>query len=84
MDQDFIGKQADQTVNDVLNRYPGGQSKQNQLTFVGLSNSPASSAYGLRALPPGDTLVLVDGYRFPSYPIPINSVFNFVDLNAIP
>jgi iron complex outermembrane recepter protein len=83
LDQDFIGKQADQTVNDVLNRYTGGQSKQNQLTNVGLSPSPASSAYGLRALPPGDTLVLVDGYRFPSYPIS-NSAVNFVDINAIP
>ena len=54
------------------------------MTFVGQSTSPASSAYGLRALPAGDTLVLVDGYRFPSYPIPLNSVFNFVDINAIP
>jgi iron complex outermembrane receptor protein len=84
MDQDFIKKQADQTINDVLNRYPGGLSQQNQLTFVGQSNSPASSAYGLRGLPAGDTLVLVDGYRFPDYPIPLNNVFNFVDINSIP
>jgi iron complex outermembrane receptor protein len=84
MDQDFIGKQGDQTINDVLNRYPGGLSQSNALTLTGVSTSPASSAYGLRALPPGDTLVLVDGYRFPSYPIPLNSVENFVDLNSIP
>ena len=84
MDQDFITKQSDQTINDVLNRYPGGLSQQNAMTFAGNSNSPASSAYGLRALPANDTLVLVDGYRFPSYPIPINSVFNFVDINSIP
>ena len=84
MDRDFITKQADQTINDVLNRYPGGLSESNALTLTGVSTSPASSAYGLRALPADDTLVLVDGYRFPSYPIPLNSVFNFVDLNAIP
>jgi hypothetical protein len=24
MDKDFISKQANQTINDVLNRYPGG------------------------------------------------------------
>jgi iron complex outermembrane receptor protein len=84
MDQDFITKQSDQTINDVLNRYPGGYSQQNALTFAGNSNSPASSAYGLRGLPANDTLVLVDGYRFPSYPIPINSAFNFVDINSIP
>jgi len=74
IDQDFIAKQADQTLNEVLNRYPGGLSQQNQLTIVGNSTSPASSAYGLRALPANDTLVLIDGYRFPSYPIPINGV----------
>jgi len=84
IDQDFITKQADQTVNDVLNRYPGGLSNSNATTFVGQSTSPGSSAYGLRGLPAGDTLVLVDGYRFPDYPIPLNSVFNFVDINSIP
>ena len=84
LDKDFIGKQSDQTINDVLNRYPGGLSQQNAMTFAGNSNSPASSAYGLRALPANDTLVLIDGYRFPSYPIPINSAFNFVDINSIP
>jgi iron complex outermembrane recepter protein len=84
IDQDFISKQADQTLNEVLNRYPGGLSQQNQLTIVGNSTSPAASAFGLRALPANDTLVLIDGYRFPSYPIPINGVQNFVDINSIP
>jgi iron complex outermembrane receptor protein len=84
IDQDFITKQGDQTLNEVLNRYPGGLSQQNQLTIVGNSTSPAASAYGLRALPANDTLVLIDGYRFPSYPIPINGVETFVDINSIP
>jgi len=82
--RDFIERQADQNLNEVLNRYPGGASFQNALTFAGNSNSPASSAYGLRALPAGATLVLVDGYRFPNYPLPINSVETFVDINSIP
>jgi iron complex outermembrane recepter protein len=84
IDRDFISKQSNQTVNDVLNRYPGGMSEQNALTFVGQSTSPSSSAFGLRALPAGDTLILVDGYRFPDFPIPINAVQNFVDINSIP
>jgi iron complex outermembrane receptor protein len=81
---DFITKQAYQSVNDVLNNYPGGISQQNALTFAGNSNSPASSAFGLKALPANATLVLIDGYRYPNYPIPINSTETFVDINSIP
>ncbi len=84
LDQDFFSKQGNQTLNDVLNRYPSGFSQQNQITFAGNSNSPASSAFGLRGLPANFTLVLVDGYRFPNYPFAINSTENFVDLNSIP
>jgi iron complex outermembrane receptor protein len=81
--KDFIQKQADQNLNDVLGRYPGGLSFQNTLTSPGNSTSPGSSFYGLRGLF-GATLVLVDGYRFPNYPIPVNSVQTFVDINSIP
>src|SRR5215469_342064 len=84
LNQDFIQKQAYQTVNDVLNNYPGGISQQNAITFAGNSNSPASSAFGLKGLPANFTLVLIDGYRFPNYPIPINSTETFVDINSIP
>ena len=44
LNQDFIQKQAYQTINDVLNNYPGGLSAQNTQTFAGNSNSPGSSA----------------------------------------
>ncbi len=81
--RDFIQKQGDQTLNEVLNRYPGGLSIQNTLTSPGNSSSPGSSFYGLRGLF-GATLVLIDGYRFPNYPIPTNSVQTFVDINSIP
>ena len=40
LNQDFIQKQAYQTINDVLNNYPGGLSAQNTQTFAGNSNSP--------------------------------------------
>src|SRR6201998_703911 len=48
LNQDFIQKQAYQTVNDVLSAYPGGISQQNAITFAGNSNSPSSSAFGLK------------------------------------
>lgn len=82
LDRDFISKQADQTVNDLLNRFTGGASDLTATTFTGNSISPASSAYGLRGLPASATLVLVDGYRFPGYPFPFQT--SFVDLNSIP
>src|SRR6201997_4901846 len=85
LNQDFIQKQAYQTINDVLNNYPGGLSAQNTKTFAGNSNSPGSSAYALKGLPPGATLVLIDGYRMPSYAISINAgTVPFVDINSIP
>ena len=85
LNQDFITKQAYQTVNDVLNNYPGGLSGQNATTFAGNSNSPGTSAYSLKSLPVGSTLVLVDGYRFPGAAIAINgNTIPFVDVNAIP
>src|SRR5260370_695179 len=85
LNQDFITKQAYQTINDVLNAYPGGISQQNALTFAGNSNSPGTSAFTLKSLPVGSTLVLVDGYRFPGAAIAINQgTIPFVDVNAIP
>lgn len=64
-DQDFISKQAVQNANDLLNNtIPGGSSVQNAMTFAGNSNSAGGSSFGLRGLPEGATLVLVDGYRF--------------------
>jgi len=85
LNQDFIQKQAYQTINDVLNNYPGGLSGQNAQTFAGNSNSPGTSAYNLKSLPIGSTLVLIDGFRFPSAAISINGgTIPFVDINSIP
>jgi outer membrane receptor protein involved in Fe transport len=49
---DFITKQAYQSVNDVLNNYPGGISQQNALTFAGNSNSPLLLRLGLKRCQP--------------------------------
>ena len=85
LNQDFIQKQSYQTVNDVLNNYPGGLSGQNAQTFAGNSNSPATSAFNLKSLPIGSTLVLIDGFRFPTTGIAINQgTIPFVDINSIP
>jgi iron complex outermembrane receptor protein len=85
LNQDFITKQAYQSVNDVLNQYPGGLSGQNAQTFAGNSNSPGTSAFTLKSLPVGSTLVLIDGFRFPGAAIAINQgTIPFVDVNAIP
>ncbi len=85
LNQDFITKQAYQTVNDVLNNYPGGLSGQNAQMFAGNSNSPGTSAFNLKSLPIGSTLVLIDGFRFPATGISINGgTIPFVDLNSIP
>src|SRR6201987_1179670 len=85
LNQDFIQKQAYQTINDVLNNYPGGLSVQNTQTFAGNSNSEGGSAYSLKELPLGSTLVLIDGFRFPYYALPINGgTLPYVDINSIP
>jgi outer membrane receptor protein involved in Fe transport len=88
LDQDFINKQADQTVTDVIARLPENVGAFNTVTTAGNSLSPGSAAVGLKGLPFNATLVLVDGIRFPAYPFAINSTtggpVSFVDLNSFP
>jgi iron complex outermembrane recepter protein len=88
LDQDFITKQADQTVSDVIARYTESVGAFNPITTTGNSFSPGSAAVGLKGLPYNATLTLVDGIRFPSYPFAINSTtggpVSFVDLNSFP
>ncbi|HWY91699.1 MAG TPA: Plug domain-containing protein, partial [Chthoniobacterales bacterium] len=88
LDQDFISKQADQTVGDVIQRFPENLGGLNPISSAGLSPSPGSTAARLKGLPFNATLTLVDGIRFPAYPFPINTTtggpISFVDLNSIP
>ena len=84
LDQDFISKQADQTVSDVLQRFPESTGAFNPITTTGNSSSPGSVAVGLKDLPYNATLVLVNGIRFPDYPFAIGGLVSFVDLNSFP
>src|SRR3984893_17286952 len=83
-DQDFIQKQANQTVSDVIRSLPYSNATLTPTVNAGINSSPASSAVNLRGLGVNRTLTLVDGHRFPDFPIPLGSAFSFVDLNSIP
>jgi iron complex outermembrane receptor protein len=84
LDQDFISKQGDQTVADVLQRLPMTAGNFGPTTNSGNSSSPASASVSLHSLPPSFSLVLVDGKRMPNFPFPISVVISFVDINSIP
>jgi len=86
-DQNYIGKTGYQTVTDVIQNLPAAVGNFAPSTTTGFSFSPASASIGLKGLPPNDTLVLVDGLRYPQYPLPqvsANAIISFVDLNSIP
>jgi outer membrane cobalamin receptor len=86
-DQDFIKKTGYQTTSDVLQTLPGAEGNWNPGVATGFGPSPGSASIALKGLPPNDTLVLVDGLRFPAYPFPLQTgegAFSFVDLNSIP
>ncbi len=87
LDQDFITKQGDQTITDVLQRLPSTEGNFSPTTTSGNSFSPASSSISLHGLPPQFSLVLVDGKRFPAFPFPqvsTSGVSSFIDINSIP
>ncbi|HET9378287.1 MAG TPA: TonB-dependent receptor [Chthoniobacterales bacterium] len=83
-DQEYVQKQAYQSVTDVLRSIPLNNAALATFTNAGINSSPASAAVNLRGLGINRTLTLVDGHRFPDFPIPLGSAFSFVDLNSIP
>jgi iron complex outermembrane receptor protein len=83
-DQEYVQKQAYQTVTDVLRGIPYNNAALSTYTNAAINSSPASAAVNLRGLGVNRTLTLVDGHRFPDFPIPLGSAFSFVDLNSIP
>jgi iron complex outermembrane recepter protein len=86
-DKDYIEKTGYQTTTDVLQNLPAAVGNFAPNTTTGFSFSPASASIGLKGLPPNDTLILVDGLRYPQYPLPqvsANAIISFVDLNSIP
>jgi outer membrane cobalamin receptor len=84
LDQDFITKQADQTVADVLQRLPMTAGNFGPATNSGISSASGAASVRLHGLRSNFTLVLVDGKRMPAVPFPINGVVSFVDINSIP
>ncbi|MBV8099396.1 MAG: TonB-dependent receptor [Verrucomicrobia bacterium] len=86
-DREYIDKTGYQTVTDVLLNLPGAVGNLAPNTTTGFSSSPGAASIGLKGLPPNDTLTLVDGLRFPQYPLPEVStaaITSFVDINSIP
>jgi iron complex outermembrane recepter protein len=88
LDQDFITKQADQSVADVIARLPEAVAALNPIAAAGNTLSPGETGVRLKGLPLNATLVLVDGIRFPSAPFAENTTtggpLSFVDLNSFP
>jgi iron complex outermembrane recepter protein len=84
LDRDFIQKQGEQTVSDVLQRLPQNVGAFTPIVNAGASFSPGGSEVNLYGLGFGTTLVLIDGYRQTLFPFPQNGFEPFVDLNSIP
>jgi iron complex outermembrane receptor protein len=86
-DKDYISKTGQQTVTDVLQNLPAATGNFNPNVTTGFGFSPGSASIGLKGLPPNDTLILVDGQRFPVSALPQQSTagaISFVDINQIP
>lgn len=84
LDQDFMDRQGDQTVSEVLLRIPQNVGSFTPAVNAGASFSPGASAVNLRGLGVNSTLVLIDGHRQVPFPFPQNGTESFVDLNSIP
>ncbi|MBV8280150.1 MAG: TonB-dependent receptor [Verrucomicrobia bacterium] len=84
LDQDFIQKQGDQTVADVLLRLPENLNSFTPQYNAGENYSAGASDANLRGLGADATLVLVDGQRQVAFPFPQNQTISFADLNSIP
>ena len=82
--RDFIDKQGDQTVADVILRLSENVGSFSPIVTPGGSTSPSASAANLQGLGVNSTLVLIDGHRQTPFPFPLNGFQPFVDLNSIP
>ena len=84
IDRDFWERRGQQNVAQILETLPFSTGNFNQTLAPGNNNFPGSDAVNLRNVGIDATLVLVDGLRFPLFPLPLNFVRTFVDLNSIP
>jgi iron complex outermembrane recepter protein len=84
LDQDFIEKQGDQTVADILLRLPQNFAGFTPSLNAGQSTAEGGSAVNLYGLGANATLVLIDGRRQATFPFAQFGTESFVDLNSIP
>jgi iron complex outermembrane receptor protein len=84
IDRDYIEKRGEQNVASVLESLPFANGNFNQTFSAGNNTSPASDSVNLRNVGVNGTLVLIDGLRYPLFPLPLNFTQTFVDLNSIP
>src|ERR1700730_15708573 len=84
LDKDYIEKRGQQNIAAVLETLPFANGNFNQTFGTGNNTSPASDAVNLRNVGVNGTLVLIDGLRFPLFPLPLGFTQTFVDLNSIP
>jgi outer membrane receptor protein involved in Fe transport len=82
--RDFIDRQGDQSVADVIFRLPENVGSFSPLVNPGVGSTPSASAANLQGLGVDSTLVLIDGHRQTPFPFPLNRSTPFVDLNSIP
>jgi iron complex outermembrane recepter protein len=84
LDQEFIKRQGDQTVAEVLQRIPENFASFTPALNAGNSTAEGGSSVNLYGLGANSTLVLIDGRRQAAYPFAQFGTENFVDLNSIP
>ena len=80
LDRDYIEKRGEQNVAQVLESIPFANGNFNQTFSPGNNTSPASDAVNLRNIGVNGTLVLIDGLRYPLFPLALNFTQTFVDL----
>jgi outer membrane receptor protein involved in Fe transport len=84
IDRDYWERRGQQNVAQILETLPFSIGNFNQTVATGNNNFPGGDAVNLRNVGINATLVLVDGLRFPLFPLPLNFTQTFVDLNSIP
>src|SRR5260221_1117840 len=84
VDRDFWERRGEENVAQILETLPFSNGNFNQNNAPGNNPSPGSDAVNLRNVGVNATLVLVDGLRFPLFPLPFGFTQTFVDLNSIP
>jgi iron complex outermembrane recepter protein len=84
VDKTYTEHQGAQNASQILQALPLATGNFNQGFAAGNNSSPGADAINLRGLGVNATLTLIDGQRFPAFPLPYDQTTSFVDLNSIP